>query len=921
MEVNHTLNWSQYAKTARAAAAEGAVLLKNDCNALPLTPNARISIFGRIQFSYYKSGTGSGGMVNTKYVMDILSALKQEKCLWINPELEEIYRTWIKDHPYDEGNGWGTEPWCQEEMPLTNEIVENAANVSDTAVMIIGRTAGEDRDASEDEGSYLLTALEKDMLAKVCKAFKKTVVLLNVGNIIDMKWVREYNPSAVMYVWQGGMEGGNGVADLLMGRVSPSGKLTDTIAENISDYPSNANFGDDNRLFYAEDIYVGYRWFETFAPDKVIYPFGFGLSYSQFQITCKESVWNDQGLELTASVVNIGDFPGKEVVQVYGLAPQGKLGKPSRVLLGFGKTDVIAPGKKAVLSLSIPKYRFSSFDDSGITGHPHCYVMEEGKYEVWMGGDVRKAHPVYSFELKECEVVEQLNQAAAPVLSFDRIRPSADDKGNLTPVYEPVPLRTIDIKARINNEMPETIPYTGDCSIKLADVFDGKAQLDDFIAQLSDFDLICLARGEGMCSPKVTPGTAAAFGGVSDALKGFGIPCGCCSDGPSGIRMDCGSFAFSLPNGTCMACTFNEALNEELFSYLGMELRKNHIDTLLGPGMNIHRHPLNGRNFEYFSEDPLVSGKIAAAQLKGMHRHGVTGTIKHFCGNNQEHRRHHLDSVISQRALREIYLKGFEIAVKEAGAYSIMTTYGALNGQWTGSHYDLVTTILRNEWGFQGIAMTDWWAALNDEGEKPSIQNTAAMIRAQNDVYMVTSDSPGNGNKDNLEEAVKAGSVTRGQLQKCARNTLKVLLRSPAMLHFLGRLGKEEEESAAQLLAEEKEMFADLPMMELNDELRIDSRNAHTGKGAFLAYGLRVKDPGEYQMLIEFFVESKELSQIPVSIYVNGRVVNTFTFNGLDKSQRIIEKELGFLNAGDNYIKMFFAQAGFRPVEFIFKRK
>ena len=271
-----------------------------------------------------------------------------------------------------------------------------------------------------------------------------------------------------------------------------------------------------------------------------------------------------------------------------------------------------------------------------------------------------------------------------------------------------------------------------------------KGKIEDFVAQMTDYDLVCIIRGEGMGSPKVTPGTASAFGGVAPHLKDMGIPCACCADGPSGIRIDTGTKAFSLPNGTLIASTFNTVLTEQLFELLGYEMEKNKVDSILGPGMNIHRHPLNGRNFEYFSEDPVLTGRLASAELKGLRKAGVTGTLKHFCGNNQETHRHEIDSVISERALREIYLKGFEIAVKEGKASSIMTTYGAVNGVWTAGRYDLNTTILREEWNFSGVVMTDWWANINETGNPPDKKNFAAMVRSQNDLYMVCSDSSTN---------------------------------------------------------------------------------------------------------------------------------------------------------------------------------
>ena len=280
----YKLDLERYAALARQTVAEGCVLLKNDDKALPIRKGERVSVFGRIQFDYYKSGTGSGGAVNTRYVTGILDALKECPDVVVNEKLETVYRDWVAEHPFEKGMGWAQEPWCQEEMPVSAALAAEAAAESDIAVVIIGRTAGEDKDNSPTEGSYLLTKTEEQMLETVCGAFKRVAVLLNVGNIIDMKWVEKYNPAAVLYVWQGGQEGGAGVLDVLTGAVSPSGKLSDTIAIDIADYPSSEGFGDPEKVVYKEDIYVGYRYFETFAKDRVLYPFGFGLSYTTFDM-------------------------------------------------------------------------------------------------------------------------------------------------------------------------------------------------------------------------------------------------------------------------------------------------------------------------------------------------------------------------------------------------------------------------------------------------------------------------------------------------------------------------------------------------------------------------------------------------------------------------------------------------------------
>ena len=945
MKNRYEIDWERYASLARQAAAEGAVLLRNELTdgkdsgkekgkrALPLQPGEHIAVFGRIQFDYYKSGTGSGGLVNTKYVVGILDALKEED-LVIDSETEAYYTEWLSSHPFDQGTGWAQEPWSQEEAPLPDELVKDAAERSDAAVIIIGRTAGEDRDAAAEKGSYLLTDQEEEMLEKVCGAFDRTIVLLNVGSTIDMKWVEQYSPSAVLYVWQGGMEGGHGAADVLMGRVNPCGKLPDTIARDISDYPSTANFGGEDGNVYAEDIYVGYRYFETFAKEKTVYPFGFGLSYTDFSVECvkverrnpeseragdakPEGTAGDVQTEgtaaksvaaeraeaetlLTVKVTNTGAVPGKEVVQVYAGAPQGVLGKPVRTLAAFAKTGELKPGETEELVLTVADRSLASYDDGGLTGHRSCYVLEAGDYEFYVGTDVRNASFAGGFTLGETLVTKQCSEAAAPEQPFARMAPEGC-------VNTQAPVKTASMKEHMAQENISEIPCTGDRGWKLADVYDEKTDMDTFLGQLSDSDLCALVKGEGMCSPKVTPGTAAAFGGLTESLKNFGIPCGCCADGPSGIRMDCGTKAFSMPNGVCLAATFNEQLLEELYEMEGAELRKNRIDTLLGPGMNIHRNPLNGRNFEYFSEDPLLTGKMAAAQLRGMNRYGVTGTVKHFAANNQEHNRRKYNSVMSERALREIYLKGFEIAVKEGGAYSVMTTYGAVNGVWTASNYDLVTTILRKEWGFEGMVMTDWWAEMNDEGEAPSMQNLAAMVRAQNDVFMVVPDTesfPGN-----LEECLKNGSLKRASLQRCAANILNMLMRSPVMDRFLDRISEEEKEASAKAESEDRPDF-DLVYHDVEKELTLPGGEICTDKGSSAVIGVRLLRRGLYHLTMRVKADAGELAQIPVSVFLGGNLAGTVTINGTNGEWIEKEVDLGAVFFPNNYIRLYFAQSG-----------
>lgn len=909
MRNRYAIDWDAYARLAREAAAEGAVLLKNDKQVLPLKEGERLAVFGRIQFDYYKSGTGSGGMINTRYVVGILDALKEEK-LALNQNLEQIYREWIKEHPFDKGSGWAQEPWSQQEMPLDGDIVREAAAQSDTALVIIGRTAGEDKDARSERGSYFLSEEEEDMLRQVCGAFDRVIVALNVGSIIDMKWVETYQPQAVLYVWQGGMEGGHGVADVLMGRVSPCGKLADTIALSVEDYPSFANFGGDEGNRYEEDIYVGYRYFETFAParEKVLYPFGFGLSYTSFAMDWDMETEED-GCVFRVRVKNTGPYAGKEVVQVYAEAPQGVLGKPLRVLVAFAKTRCLAPGEEQELVLKARKEVLASYDDGGLTGHRSCYVLEAGEYHFYVGEDVRSAGPAGCMRVEETQILEQCSQALAPVTQYQRLKPAPAEDGKLVLSWEKTPLRGYSMVQRSRECVKTKLPYTGDKGYRLADVYDNKISLEEFVSQLSDEDLCCIVRGEGMCSPKVTPGTAAAFGGVTQALADFGIPCGCCADGPSGIRMDCGTYAFCLPNGTCLACSFNEDLVERLYEMEGAELRRNRIDILLGPGMNIHRHPLNGRNFEYFSEDPLLTGKMAAAQIRGMGRYQVTGALKHFAANNQEHHRSLYDSVVSERALREIYLKGYEIAVKEGGAYAIMSTYGAINGLWTAGNYDLLTTILRQEWGYEGLVMTDWWAKINDEGQAPTAKNVAAMVRSRNDVYMVVQDSEKNSGQDNLAESLADGTLKRSDLAECAMNILRVLMRSAVMDRSLGRISQEELE-ASKALEDADDVNFDLDWYSLETKLVLDGKGIDTGKGKSFLCGLTASGRHSYVIRLRVKVEASELAQVPISIFVNGSLQGTITLSNTNGACVEVEQISGAITNSHNYLKLFFAEGG-----------
>ena len=909
------LDWNKYIDTAVNTVAEGIVMLRNENCALPLDVKKEVAVFGRIQFHYYKSGTGSGGQVNVSKVVNIPEGLVDEG-VKLNSEIMDAYKKWEEENPVEKGAGWGKEPWSQKEMPLDDELVKSVSKKCETALVIIGRTAGEEQDNTYTEGAYLLSQGEKDMILKVRNHFKKVVVILNVGNIIDMEYFEEVRPDAILYAWQGGMTGGTGTAKVLVGKVNPCGKLPDTIAKKISDFPSDCCFGDRNRNYYCEDIYVGYRYFETFAKDKVRYPFGFGLSYSEFGLETVNTSYDGEYVSLDVKVTNNGKYAGKEVVQVYLEAPQGQLGKALRVLCGFEKTKVLECGESEIVSIKIRLSDFASYDDGGVTGNKSCYVLEAGKYNFYVGKDARNNELSYSVEIQETIVTEKCSQAIAPVLAFERIKPAVSGKGYVVS-KENVPLLEIDeAKRRIDN-LPAEISVTGDKGIKLCDVKNGKATLNEFVAQLSDVMLASIIRGEGMGSPRVTAGTASAFGGVTDELAEMGIPAGCCSDGPSGMRLDCGTKAFSLPNGTMIASTFNKELITELFVLMGLEMRANKVDCLLGPGMNIHRHPLNGRNFEYFSEDPYLSGMMASAELKGLHSVGVEGTIKHFCGNNQETNRHFLDSVVSERALREIYLKSFEIAVKEGKGKSIMSTYCSLNGVWTAGNFDQNTQILRNEWGYEGFVMTDWWANINVRGGNPNHEDFAAMARAQNDVYMCCAEC--DNNNDNTIESLENGTLTRAELQRNAKNILRFLLDTNAMKRIMGC---DEKVEITNRPAEEAISDEPVEFFEIDEELKVDLSHISTERGTDYSFALTVKKFGEYEIILTASSDAGELAQIPVTLFMMGTNAGTYTWNGTNgKPVSFTAKSPVFSRY--TTVRLHFAQSGLKmeSIEFKLLRK
>lgn len=756
----------------RRAGAEGTVMLKND-GVLPLRKTGSTAFFGRVQRDYFYVGYGSGGDVNPDYLVSPMDALEAREDIAYDKALADRYRLWCQAN-VPPVMDWAQWPTCHPEMPLSEEAIQAAAQRNDAAVVILGRAMGEAMDNRPEPGGYYLTEEEKALLAQVTAAFRKVCVVVDAGNIMDLSWVEEYPIGALVYAFQGGMESGNALIDVLYGDAQPGGRLTDTVPRHYEDAPTYGHFGGRDFNEYREDIYVGYRYYETFAQDKVLYPFGFGLSYTSFRVESAAAAWHTSW-DLRIQVTNTGSRPGRQVVQVYVEAPQGKLGKAARVLADYWKTPELAPGQSAETSLWIDLEDLASFDDSGVTGHPYAYVLEAGAYRLYVGTDVRSAGLVGRLFLEEQVLTAQLESQCSPTQDFPRLHPR-EEGGRLIPGFEPVPRAESRRKEQVLENLPETIPFTGDLGISFRDVCKGTNGIDDFIAQLTPEELNALCKGEGqMDSPLGTKGNAGMLGGTTRSLRDKGVPTLTTTDGPSGIRVCC--YTALLPCGTALASSWDVKAVEALGHLFGQEMVRKGSDILLGPGLNIHRDPLCGRNFEYYSEDPLLSGTVAAAMVRGIQSvPGRSACVKHFACNNQEENRNRNDSRLSQRALREIYLRGFEICLRDAAPLCLMTSYNQINGIWGHYQYELVTGILRREWGYEGLVMTDWWMQPSADPDFPELWNDAYRLRAQVDVLMPGGNAFGDPTMDPsaLESLKKETGLTLGEMQRSAKNVLKL---------------------------------------------------------------------------------------------------------------------------------------------------
>lgn len=776
----------EHIELSKNAAKEGMVLLKNEKNVLPLEKGTRIALFGKATFDYVKGGGGSGD-VNVPYIRNIYEGFCEitDKSV-IFPDTIDFYRNNVQAQ-YDAGRV----PGMTAEPEVPDELLEKAAAFTDTAIISISRFSGEGWDRKSDfdkieehkgvsalpvrmsnelfeRGDFYYSDAERAMIDKVSAKFDKVVVVLNVGGMIETACLKENeNVNAVLLALQGGIEGGLAEAELIMGMGNPSGKLSDTFAADLADYPCSDTFYEsDYYVDYFEDIYVGYRYFETVpgAAEKVVYPFGYGLSYTDFSLSEHKVTLTDGEVIASVRVCNVGSAAGKEVVQVYYSAPQGKLGKPAKVLGGYLKTRLLQPGEEQKVTVRFPIDSMASYDDLGKV-QKSAWLLEKGEYIFFIGTSVRDTVQAETTLLLESDkIVEQLTPKMVPTsLSKRMLSDGSFEELPMTTPHDPnedelihLSDSELDHMMPAQREVPRYQTKTGKpLPPQLIDVVEGKITLDEFVAQLPDEDLACLLGGQ----PSVGLANTEGFGNNPT----YGIPSIMTADGPAGVRfrLYTGVTATAFPCSTLVACTWDPEIAEQIGEAGGLEMKENNLSVWLTPGVCIHRSPLCGRNFEYYSEDPLLTGKQAAAMVRGIQHNNIAATPKHFALNNKETNRRNCDSRASERAIREVYLKQFEIIIKEAKPWALMSSYNIINGHRASEYKDMLTGILREEWGFDGMVTTDWWTFGEHYIE----------VMAGNDMKMAS------GFPERLLEAKEKGFLTREAMETAAKNVLTLIMR------------------------------------------------------------------------------------------------------------------------------------------------
>ena len=774
----------------RRAAADGMVLLKNKNNTLPLDKDKKIALFGTTSYNCFRLGWGSGDMLAQKItqVNEGLTDAGYE----LNKEIDEIYSKWIVNHA-DEykavNRDWAKWVYRFNEADISLSDIEKSAVSSDVAIITIGRCSGEADDLKNEEGFHKLHKEEYELIRNVSEKFSKTVLILNVYGVIDLTSIEDCKVDTILDASLGGEQFGNSVADIISGKVNPSGKLTTTWAKKYEDYPTCEGV-DSIEIPYNEGIYVGYRYFDTFGVEPR-YHFGYGLSYTSFDMSISDIHIDGTTVILNVNVKNIGSRSGKEVVQCYISAPDGKLEKPYQELCAYTKTSEILPNHNEDAIIAFDLVDMAHYDEENAE-----FILERGKYILRYGNSSRNTHIAFVMELDKTIVCEKvINRFAEESGKLNLI----SKKGASSISYDGEKEEIANAQVfKIHTDCVETdfcnenykkaellTPLINDKIITLDDVCDGKATLEELVSQFSNEELACMLNGVIYSGSDAN----ATVGSMSSKVKGaagemwtsdkYKIPTNACADGPAGVRLsifgtpesDDGEIAHAMvayPSGTCLANSWDLDAAYQMGAYIADDLKIADIEGWLAPGINIHRNPLNGRNFEYYSEDPLIAGNIGAYVTYGVQYDedgnptGRYTTIKHFACNNIEYERGISNSIVSERALREIYLKGFKITVQLSAPLAIMTAYNKINGEFASTNFDLLNGVLRSEWGYEGAVMTDWNPCANSKKHS----------EAGNDLIM-----PGCHRKDILE-GLNDGTINKAEAQACAVRILSLILNS-----------------------------------------------------------------------------------------------------------------------------------------------
>ncbi|MBE6712776.1 MAG: beta-glucosidase [Ruminococcaceae bacterium] len=756
---------------SKEAAIEGTVLLKND-GILPLQQGEKVCLFGRGAGEFIFGGGGSGNVLSDVRISlsDALeAAAKRGEIQLFRPLIDEAKSAVAEIMKQGAGmerverRYWNTYRDL-DPLPISEKTYKEAVEFGGVAILSILRYSTEgtvDGDRKPGEGGFELFPSEIELCEKLGRDFKSVIVIFTVCGMLATKPFLD-NPrvGAMLYPVFGGSFAGEALVEILMGKSYPSGHLQDTLAEHIEDYPSTATYLESEGFVrYEEDIFVGYRYFETFCPEKVVFPYGFGLSYTTFEIKCLSAALEKNTVKVEALVRNTGSFRGKEVVQLYLSAPQGKLGKAAKVLCGFAKTRELAPSDEQKLTITCDLRSFASFDDLGKI-EKSAFVLEKGEYKVLLGNNVRDCEKVLSFEKQEDEIVRRLHSYLAPITLEKRLTANGEYEALPKAEIPKTPRRGAPLKAK-KPEKDFSLEYAleNDC-------------VEEFIASLSDREMTDMLYGH----PAVNATQTGYIGAMLPLRTKEGwrdehqIPPVPTSDGPAGCRTHDASGVFTtyFPSGNTMAQTWNLRIVEKIGKTAALEVKENNSGIWLAPGMNIHRSPLCGRNFEYYSEDPFATGMIAAAMVKGVQSQKIAATVKHFCCNNKEINRKMSDSRVSERALREIYLRGFEIAVKKASPWCIMTSYNMVNGRRCSASWELIRGILKGEWKYPGLVMTDWWTYAHFEEE----------LAAGSDVKMpvkFTETMPGAPTDFDIVQRMEEGHISRNAVYDAVRRILHMM--------------------------------------------------------------------------------------------------------------------------------------------------